>query len=184
MSPDETIASYHNWLYKIATQLISASSPHLDDLVQEGRLAMWLAMESYTPSKGSLPAWLTRKARYRMLDVARKSLWTNQPPVSLDEVVTTRGKDTEVTLADTIPDKSEPYEKAEMAYYRAEIAAARRSLTPAQQIYVAARFYDQLTQAEMVRDGIFDYDPSALWNRKNTGAKHRLARKLAHLKGM
>lgn len=180
MSPDETIASYHNWLYKIATQLISASSPHLDDLVQEGRLAMWLAMESYTPSKGSLPAWLTRKARYRMLDVARKSLWTDQPPASLDEPL----PDENSTLADTLPDKSKPYEKAEVAYHRAEITAARRSLTPAQQLYVAARFYDQLTQAEMVRDGVFDYDPSALWNRKNTGAKHRLARKLAHLKGM
>jgi DNA-directed RNA polymerase specialized sigma24 family protein len=70
---------YHNWLYKTAAGMLSGGyyDPDLDDLVQEGRIAMWKAYEKYDDCKGTLAPWLTNAARMRMKDVAHgHGRWT------------------------------------------------------------------------------------------------------------
>jgi DNA-directed RNA polymerase specialized sigma24 family protein len=63
---------YHNWLYKTAADLLPGGyhDPEIDDLVQEGRIAMWFAYEKYDDCKGTLAPWITNAARMRMKDLA------------------------------------------------------------------------------------------------------------------
>jgi DNA-directed RNA polymerase specialized sigma24 family protein len=154
---------------------------------------MWHALETYDPSKGSQPAWLTACAHYRMIEIVSGKKYTGQPArlhqhtraeepptLSLDTPLNSDGGS--LTLGDTVPDPSNPLERAGMAYHRAEIAAARRRLTPAQQLYVAARFYDQLTEREIRNSALFNRDPKLLWRDPKYGARAKLANELGHLR--
>lgn len=69
-APD--LGAYRSWLYKLAADLLRGGfrDPDIDDLVQEGRIAMWKAYEAYDDCKGTLAPWLTNAARMRMKDVA------------------------------------------------------------------------------------------------------------------
>ena len=67
-------AAYHGWLYRVADDLLwpNSSARHfltVDDLVQEGRIAMWRASQTFDPRRGNLPAHVTNAARKRMVDV-------------------------------------------------------------------------------------------------------------------
>lgn len=76
-SPD--LASYHKWLYKTAADMLPDGyyDRDIDDLVQEGRIAMWKAYAAYDDCKGTLAPWLTNAARMRMKDVAHgHGRWT------------------------------------------------------------------------------------------------------------
>ena len=181
---DNIIAGFRPWLYKTAQQLLPPSSPEIEDLVQEGYIAMWKALGTYKEESGALTAWLTVKARYRMLEVVTKGNWSGQPsrqhgrnpvqdlvPLSLD-----RDYDG-VSLADLLAG-DDMMDSLLDAYHHGEIRAAISQLTPAQQKYVYARFWGGLTTAEM-KDEIFGYDPSGLWNSKKNGAKQKLAMALA-----
>ena len=66
------LPAYHNWLYKTAAGLLPAGyrDSDIDDLVQEGRIAMWKAYAAYDDCKGTLAPWLANAARMRMKDVA------------------------------------------------------------------------------------------------------------------
>ena len=63
---------YHNWLYRTAADMLPGgfNDAEIDDLVQEGRIAMWRAYEKYDDCKGTLAPWLTNAARMRMRDCA------------------------------------------------------------------------------------------------------------------
>lgn len=69
-APD--FGTYHGWLYKTAADLLRGgfNDPDIDDVVQEGRIAMWKAYQAYEDCKGTLAPWLTNAARMRMKDVA------------------------------------------------------------------------------------------------------------------
>lgn len=68
------IADYEAWLHKRAW-LIGGVNSH-DDLVQEGRIAMWQALSSFDESAGQLPHWLTFKANGHMLECVTRGHWT------------------------------------------------------------------------------------------------------------
>lgn len=76
-APD--LGAYHNWLYRTAADLLRGGyyDADIDDVVQEGRIAMWKAYQVYDDCKGTLAPWLTNAARMRMKDVAIGSgRWT------------------------------------------------------------------------------------------------------------
>jgi hypothetical protein len=120
-----------------------------------------------------------------MLEVVQKKNWSGQPsrrdgrnpvvsPVMLSLDVT-RGDG--ITLADVLPDETDVLDSVLLAYHHGQIYRAISELTPAQRQYVAARFWQGMTTREM-KDEIFGYDPSALWNSPRNGAKIKLASKL------
>ena len=199
-APDDIITRFEPWLQKTARSIAGSTSPNLDDLIQEGRLALWNALETYNPSRGALPSWLVYKARYRMYEVVQGKPWTGQPPrfhgkqgiqepnrpVSLDESPGRTfgpGAGANEPRSAQVPpprDQRADTEAADLAYHDDEIKAALSKLTPQQRRYVAARFWEDMTTAEM-KDEVFGYDPSALWNAKGNGAKRKLREALAHL---
>ena len=68
---DFPLDDYHNWLYKTAVDLLPGGfqDPGIDDVVQEGRIAMWKSLEAFDDCKGTLAPWVTNAARMRMRDV-------------------------------------------------------------------------------------------------------------------
>jgi hypothetical protein len=150
---------------------------------------MWLALEDYDASRGSLPYWLTMKAKSRMVKVAKGERLTGQPSrrhgqesakepytLSLDAPRLEDGS----TLAEVVPDPTDIIDRAELVAHHAEVTAAIRKLSPLQQRYLATRFWLQLTNAEQRAAQPYSYD--ANWNRPVTGSRARLAEELAHLR--
>ena len=48
------LREYLGWLRKVAGNLIGFGHPDLQDLVQEGYIAMWRALKTYNPASGPL----------------------------------------------------------------------------------------------------------------------------------
>jgi RNA polymerase sigma factor (sigma-70 family) len=189
VTPDE-LTEYRPWLYKQAHALLSPGDPEVEDLVQEGYISMWKALGTYKPDSGSLPSWLTSKARFRMIEVVQRKNWSGQPsrqhgrnPATSPKLLSLDASTGDgITLADILPG-NDTMESVMEAYHHGEIYDAISSLTPAQREYVYARFWNGLTTAEMKAE-IFGYDPSALWNSQRNGARMKLAEKLSRIGGL
>ena len=166
MTDDELLKDYLPWLRKVAGSMIGFGDPWVDDLVQEGYIAMWRAIRNFQPGKGQLDYWLKFNGSNRIrLLVGRRRLPDEElPDWSLD-----------IAAPDLI-------EQMDIAYHHGEIAQAIDRLTPQQRKYVIARFWLGLTGNEMQAMGVFTYDPSALWNSKRNGARWKLEKELAHLR--
>lgn len=67
MERNQALQQYTGWLHTVARGM-TAGALH-DDLVQEGYIAMWRALGSYDPDKGSLDFWLKSHALNRMRTV-------------------------------------------------------------------------------------------------------------------
>lgn len=189
---DETIADYEAWLHHRAHQMLPPADHRHDDLVQEGRIAMWQAHRKHDPRKGALPTWLTQHATWHMREVlARREKWTGSPSrrsgrnavqeaptTSLDALLNPDGDRPPYEAAGgVVPDISET---AMGAYHRQQIAEALEGLTEAQRRYVRLRFWGDVVGQEL-RDQ-FGYDPKGLWSSpKSPAARERLARSLARL---
>lgn len=90
--PAAVLADYTGWLHHYANRLRVWWDADHDDLVQEGQVAMWRALDTFDPDRGALPSWLTMKAATRMRDVAwRGHPWFGQPVEGRAEP-TERGK--------------------------------------------------------------------------------------------
>lgn len=182
------LGSYEAWLHRRAGQLLPHSHPDHDDLVQEGRIAMWRALEKADEGLGALPEWLTSHASWRMKDIVAKRGWLGMPPRRHGRTPLDAVQPEELYLSDLLGDTegvvrmlaaAELPSAVELAYHQREIVAALRDLTPRQRQYVVMRFwYDY--GLPVMRE-VFGYDPSGLWSSPKNGAKKKLRHRLAHL---
>jgi RNA polymerase sigma factor (sigma-70 family) len=195
LDAEVTLPAYERWLHKVAYvfQPPGRDEAYHDDLVQEGRVAMWRAMAAYDPSKGALPSWLTTAAKLRMADVVRRAgTWLGRPPrygpqpvaekaspaMSLDELLAEGGDSDSIMWMLSAADVAE---SLELAYHHGEIMLALNSLRPDQRRYVVLRFWGGLSDPEMVRRGHFETNPGYLWRDQRTGARGVLRARLANL---
>jgi RNA polymerase sigma-70 factor, ECF subfamily len=81
---------YSNLVYAVALRTLGETSA-AEDVLQEVFLQIWRKPESFDPSRGSFPAWLTVLTRNRAIDVHRK----RHPEVDVDEVPITSSLDIE-----------------------------------------------------------------------------------------
>lgn len=146
------IANYDKWLHAVANRMMSgATEADHQDLVQEGRVAMWRALSTYDETKGALPSWLTKAAEMRMSDIARG----HGQPFGHEAVRGVR----EVEMGPSLDAEPEQVVEAllgyvEAAYHDGEVMQAIRELTPRQQEYVFLRFWgglDPRAQAPGIR---------------------------------
>jgi RNA polymerase sigma factor (sigma-70 family) len=201
----ELLPKFERWLHWMANYYLPWNSPEHDDLVQEGRIAMWNAAQKNNYEGGPLNArWLTRLASRQMKDCVRRNLWTGQPR----EHGATRSTSPEarfipgtgedptretiqfLTLMDDdwaleqMLGAAELLEGIELAYHRGEILQAIAALPLRQQRYVVLRFWGGM--GEQKGDGFTEIMGdknvhSNLWKQKNSGARDRLRKSLAHL---
>lgn len=179
MTDPAVLDDYEKWLHAVAN---SITTPALhDDIVQEGRVAMWRALETFDASKGALASWLTHAAEMRMKDVA----WGKGQPLGHEPMRGSRP----VEEGPSLDDQPEEIVQAllghvEEAYHDGEIMKIiRESLTPKQQEYVFLRFWGGLepkAQAAQIRALVREFPVLGErwhWQRARTV----LAEKLAHL---
>lgn len=158
---NQLLQGYRGWLYTVANHL----GGDVDDLVQEGYIAMWRALGTYDPAKGALPTWLTGAARMRMNDVARG----HGRPTGHVGIVASPGsrrdsRDARPAATGTAHlDALAPGALAEvenrvavwledglaLAYHRGQIARALSALTEEQKTYVVLRFWHQMSETEI-----------------------------------
>lgn len=188
---EEALPGYRRWLYRLAYDHLPHGSSDIDDLAQEGYIAMWRAVGTWDEAKGALPSWLTGAARQRMRDVTYGGgRWTGHEAlrgrrevdrVSLDAIVE--------SAPDAVLGDVATLDGVEMAYHDGEIAEALAALPPEQRAYVYARFWlglDPSSRAPAMR-ALVDQFPALrkrwLWtgSTHTTGARERLAASLRHL---
>lgn len=193
-SDEAIIDSYTKWLHKVANDYLPLWHERHDDVVQEGRIAMWRALATYDATKGSLPSWLTTAAKQRMKDVS----FGRGRPTGHEEMRGSREVEVDVSLDALAEDGIEMMLTAhdslsgvEIAYHAGEIAEALDSLSPAQRRYVIGRFWcglDPSSREPGMREFV-DLVPEMrkrhLWagSSKQVGARDRLAQRLLHLAG-
>ena len=169
MTDDELLGEYLGWLRTVSSKLIAIWPKYAidqQDLIQEGYIAMWKAIRSHKPGSAPLDYWMKFQAHHRMKTVCLRS--HSEQPEEIPEWF-------DIAAPDLL-------ERVELAYHHGEIAQAIGSLTPQQKKYVYARFWLGLSGNEMRELGVFNYDPSALWNSKRNGARWKLEKELAHLR--
>jgi RNA polymerase sigma factor (sigma-70 family) len=175
---DDLLAHYRQWLVKVAWDMTRSHPQLKDDLAQEGHIAMWRALKTYDPDKGSLPHWLTKSARWRMSECLRRNeLWTGTDnsrgherfpaPEPVDPQ--------DDSYINALMDASTALETVLASYHRGEIGRALGSLTAQQREYVIRRFWGQQTYTELLLH--FKRNPSDLWKT----AKPKLTKALEHL---
>ena len=151
------IGNYHSWLYKMARVYRSFDSNDHDDLVQEGRVAIWKALDTYDPALGALPSWLTTAAKMRMREVVHRGNWTG-----------TLGAKGHTRESPAIPVEIDEFDRAgeEFDHDAAmDVRAAVRELSPSVRGAIFRRFW------------LDESVPTGLWAR----AKPELRARLAHL---
>lgn len=166
-----TLADYDRWLHARAAAMLPPDTLHrgtaIDrgDLAQIGRIAMWDAESTYDPARGAEPAWLTMRAKGKMLSALRArekhEVYAGYFELATDDAIDPYG-DLEDRLL--------------VAYHEGEIAAAMAELTPRQREYVRLRFWGQRTERELTQH--FGYNPSGVW----AGARRKLEASLCHLR--
>ncbi len=175
----DILKNYENWLYYYARVLEPSRPWTHEDLAQEGHIAMWKALRSYDPLKGSLPSWLTTAAKMRMRDIS----WRNKP---LTGEPSAKGhiREKPATPVDTDWDwvqesvgSQELQESILMAYHQGEIYDAVASLPPRQREYIFRRFW--LGETDKSIRNVIPNSPR-VWG----PAREELSRKLAHLAGI
>lgn len=156
MTPDEErelLLHYRPWLRATAADLMQGRPPHrIDDLGQEGWIAMWKAMheDRDVAVKAPLDWWLKHRAINRMRNVVRD--WF------------VPGKQRQHIFTDDIPDlmaASAELENIELAYHYGEIRAAVDRLPPREREYVLLRFWGGYTYSRLVAH--FGYNTSNVW---------------------
>lgn len=167
-----------------------------EDLVQEGRIAMWEALQNYDESKGSKPAWLTKHANWKMLTSVKFERLTGMPsrnhgrnarqreplPVSpVSDPIFGEGTSEcrDSVLESLSRDKVFLPESSDLKYHHRDFRRAVSSLTDSQKKFVYLKFVVGKTYSEMKED--FGYEPTGLWSSPKNGAKRKLRESLKHL---
>jgi len=170
MIDPDVINDFNGWLYVVARSLSSDVNIR-EDLMQEGRVAMWQCLGKFDPDKGRLSYWLTMHARLRMLSIVskgtdRKRTWTGAPPHRGSRIP--RGQPlADATDPMVFPEAGVPFpESADLAAHLAEIRAAVAELSPSCRSAIYRKFW--------LDEPVNNHE----WDRHRPA----LARKLAHLR--
>lgn len=160
-----------------------------DDLVQEGYIAMWRAVESFNPDAGPADYWLKSSASRRMLTVVCRNHYTGQTRrengghggsqpqhrvLSFDELATTIGLEVDAFEVEDVL-AARALDDVELSYHHGEIARALGQLTIRERAYVVRRFYFGWIGPQL--DLYFDTHAANIWKT----ARPKLAKQLAYL---
>jgi RNA polymerase sigma factor (sigma-70 family) len=197
----EIITESERWLAWKAAAL-TRDIDERQDLVQEGRIAMWRSLDKMDPEKFSRPdkplqenaqLWAMTAAKMRMNDVARRGTWLGKPehrgvltmprPSSLDDLLYRNGDGDDNPIAELLT-AADLLDSALIAYHRGEIYQALSDLPTRQREYVVLRFWGGYTEP-MIKEALdLHTQPRNLWDATKQAAKWRLRARLEHLVGV
>lgn len=170
--PETVLANYEKWVVRKAADM-TADRELQKDLAQVGRIAIWEACKSFNGMSGSLPSWVTFKARNAMRDHFSTPKWGR---VS-DDVPADHTDPLDAAWSRMVKDRSN--HDNDWIAHRREVVAAINTLSPRQREYVYLRFFCDYKAPELRKH--FGYDPQGLWSSPKNGAKNKLRPQLVHL---
>jgi RNA polymerase sigma factor (sigma-70 family) len=184
---EQVLPDYRGWLRKVAGGMLGPHHEALDDLVQEGAIAMWRAIGTLDPDRSTTDFWLKTSALNRMKTVVQRNHWTGQPKRTNGGHGGSKPEQPLLSLnalsADVEPDydpedvsASYALTDAEWAYHEGEIGAALQRLTQRERDYVLRRFWAGWVGPQL--DEHFETTSNNIWRK----AKPELAAELAHLR--
>lgn len=153
------------WVKRYINTVKSPSTPNIDmeDLAQEGWIAMWMALKKATESGREInEAYLKQAARWAVLT----RLKDRYPDIPMDPE--------EMPEATYLPEE----EDARGPSTSPEVVAAVNRLPQRQREYVQLRFWEGWSQRKHLTPAGYS---TSLWYKPKTGAKDRLACDLSHL---
>lgn len=163
------IQDYDKWLHREANRVLTDPyHPLHDDLVQEGRIAMWKQTESLGREHAG---FMTQRATQRMRNVrngekafggVKVAVRDVQPVFSIDGL--SSGVKESLT-----PQEADLAERAMWAYHHGEIAQALNDLSPRQ----------REAAEKVLTDGVMTPRERASW----VDARKKLSVSLSHLRG-
>lgn len=164
MDVEELIKANMGWLFFTAKKF--RSNYHaVEDLAQEGAIAMWKAFENFD-GRGEILGWMRKNALWKMMDLINAS---DRMPSDLRELAT----DGESLLWDHL---SVDGPDTPLSIHFGEVNQAVMNLTPWEHKYIKMRFWDEATTKEM--QSVLGSGCHSAWRR----AKLKLHRQLRHLK--
>lgn len=172
------LEAYRPWLRKVASGMTAPGM--VEDLAQEGWIALWQAYRSLDTDKAPADWWLKKKAHGKMLTLVGRDWQTGKaraagiPAGQPGHEDVADGQPVPSVWDELLP-AADLIDGADWAYHHGDIAAALDRLTPREREYVVLRFWHGYQLPEMKRH--FGYDPSGLWRR----AKETLRGPLRHL---
>lgn len=164
MDRNLVLVDYRKWLLAVANRMVASSrggkgedyEGRVQELAQEGYIAMWRALDSYDPELGALASWLVKAAEMRMADVVRRGVSFgqegNRPPG------TEEGLRSQRSWNELAPVELEQVERRiaiwlseglALAYHRGAIQRAIGQLSQDEQRYVVLRFWHGKTASEI-----------------------------------
>lgn len=171
---------YRKWLYAMAYAM-APTWGQVDDVAQEGYIAMWRSLETFDPARGTLAKWLTRNAKQRMGEYLRRgAAYGKQERRGVHTKPESAGY-TQVSLNALMEDGYDvegaddvPAMVAE-AYMVGTVRQALATLTDQQRKYVVLRFWHGKTERQMYDEEHFPRSVVllTLW-RGEYGARARL----------
>jgi RNA polymerase sigma factor (sigma-70 family) len=143
---DELLPRFRKWLYAVAYG-IGADPLCIDDIVQEGYIAMWRALKTHDARKGVVTTWITNAARMRMMAMMQRgrpfghearrgvvALEDRVTPDSLERLMEDGGIEVAVLSHRVLDD-------IVSAYHHGDIVRAVNDLPSLQRRYIVLRFW-------------------------------------------
>jgi len=140
----KSLEDYRGWLVRVASDLLWTNSAArntltVEDLVQEGWVAMWRAQEKFDSARGDHHAHLTNAARVRMIDIV-----SGRKPTFGTEGNRGRVKVPETAFT-PLPEPGSPYEPVEESSVAPEVdqrlLRALEAMPPASRDYLERVFW-------------------------------------------
>lgn len=180
----EVIERYERWVFKVVNEEVGRLAHDNDDLVQEGRIAVWHAHERGDGRPGT-PNYITQAARWRIKNVIDRGTWTGRDTSRAKPSDPRAHRDDLVSLDDlsvqSIIAAAGLLEHVELAYHYGEIHQAIAELTEDERRYVVMRFWHGMNEPEM--QPYFAVNVGWVW-RGHHGARAKLRARLEHLVGV
>lgn len=170
----ELLSSLKQYTLYVANRLTQdASNISVQDLAQDGWLAMWQATRSWNGT-GQLDGWMKAKMQWAMLQKVQRR---KPQEVLFDTGVSESDQEDSIMVKLAA---SEDIDVLLMSYHEGEILQALNALTPKQRQYVVRRFWLGQCGREL-REALGTKYIDSLWHQKKHGARYKLARALSHL---
>ena len=171
------VSDYRGWLYNRA-RILAHNPADIDELAQEGAIALWQAAESYDPASGiKFTTYILNTAKWRMAQVFALGNYLGKPSQQgrNNTARTNATRKLETVLDNDLhaPLVTVNYLRvAVMARHGPEIRRAVEALPRTQSAKVYAQFWR----------GETDRRYNGWWYRPNTGARDQLRERLSHLR--
>lgn len=167
------LQEWRPWIRRVASNMSNSHPSRIEELAQEGWIALWQASKTRTDT-----SWLKKAAMNRMLSTRRDWLaqcrdFRRTVPLGLPMVT----KDIEGYEDDSLwAGLTCELGDIELAYHHGEIMHALSTLTPGERKYIYYKYWLGKTDTDMIE--VFGYRPKTI----GASAYSKLRNKLSHLR--